>query len=126
MKVKDDEKLLTGRMRRELKTVRVMIEIYCKDLHGRRGELCRKCEELFEYARLRLSKCPFHDRKPVCTKCYVHCYGPEPRHEMKEVMRYSGPRMIVRHPWLALRHILDEWILKAPTLEKRLNGDSED
>jgi len=27
---------------------------------------------------------------------------------VREVMRYAGPRMLLRHPWQALRHILDK------------------
>jgi hypothetical protein len=27
---------------------------------------------------------------------------------MREVMRFAGPRMMWRHPFLAIRHLLDE------------------
>ena len=27
---------------------------------------------------------------------------------MREVMRFAGPRMVWRHPYLAIRHLLDE------------------
>jgi len=30
------------------------------------------------------------------------------REKVREVMRYSGPRMILRHPWLALMHVVDK------------------
>jgi hypothetical protein len=29
------------------------------------------------------------------------------RERVTAVMRYAGPRMLLRHPWLALRHLLD-------------------
>jgi hypothetical protein len=29
------------------------------------------------------------------------------REQVKTVMRYSGPRMSYRHPYLAMRHLLD-------------------
>jgi hypothetical protein len=29
------------------------------------------------------------------------------RDRVKEVMRFSGPRMLLRHPILAIRHLLD-------------------
>jgi hypothetical protein len=29
------------------------------------------------------------------------------REQMRAVMRYSGPRMILAHPVMALRHVLD-------------------
>jgi hypothetical protein len=45
-------------------------------------------------------------RKP-CEACPIHCYAKAEREQMREVMRYSGPRMLLRHPVLAIRHLLD-------------------
>jgi len=42
----------------------------------------------------------------VCNLCQVHCYSEAMRARVREVMRYAGPRMPLRHPWLALRHLL--------------------
>jgi hypothetical protein len=36
---------------------------------------------------------------------------------MREVMRFAGPRMMWRHRYLAIRHLLDER-KKAPELPK--------
>ncbi|MDW2334940.1 nitrous oxide-stimulated promoter family protein, partial [Vibrio sp. 1069] len=33
---------------------------------------------------------------------------PEPKEQMRLVMRYSGPRMLLKHPILAVRHLLHE------------------
>lgn len=96
-----------GRIPREAKTVESMIRIYCRDLHGKGGQLCEGCEELLQYARARLNKCPFQEGKTTCAHCKVHCYRPDRRELIKTVMRYSGPRMTYRHPLLALRHFLD-------------------
>jgi hypothetical protein len=27
---------------------------------------------------------------------------------MREVMRFAGPRMLARHPWLAIMHLIDD------------------
>jgi hypothetical protein len=51
----------------------------------------------------------------------MHCYKPAMREKIKDVMRYSGPRMSYRHPLLALFHFFDGF-RKAPirrNLEKR-------
>jgi hypothetical protein len=51
----------------------------------------------------------------------MHCYKPAMREKIKDVMRYSGPRMSYRHPLLALFHFIDGF-RKAPIrrkLEKR-------
>ena len=97
-----------GRLDRERRTVDAMIAIHCKGRHGTRsGELCGSCRELMEYAHGRLARCRFGEGKPTCANCTVHCYRPEMRQRIREVMRYSGPRMLLRHPIMALRHLVD-------------------
>jgi hypothetical protein len=85
-----------------------MIHIYCKGNHNSNGILCEECEQLNEYAFQKLLYCPFEENKPVCSDCTVHCYKPDMRLKVKEVMRYSGPKMIFRHPYLAVMHLIYE------------------
>lgn len=95
------------RMLRESKTIEAMIRLYCRDHHGRQGELCPECSELWDYALARLDRCPFQENKPTCAKCPVHCYQPDMREKVRVVMRYAGPRMLRRHPALAVLHLID-------------------
>ncbi|MDH5297832.1 MAG: nitrous oxide-stimulated promoter family protein [Desulfobulbaceae bacterium] len=95
------------RMARERKTVELMIGLYCRNHHRSRSELCVACQKLVEYARLRLSRCPFQENKTTCGNCRIHCYKPELREKIREVMRYAGPRLIWHHPLLAMGHMLD-------------------
>ena len=98
----------TRRIRREKKTVSIMIEMYCRDQHDSAArELCDECRELHEYAMQRIDKCPFCLAKPTCANCPVHCYKKDMRASVKEVMRYAGPRMLRRHPYLAVMHLID-------------------
>ena len=83
-----------------------MMRIYCRDHHGKR-DLCSECQELFNYSTARLERCRFQPNKPTCAKCPVHCYKPQAREQVRQVMIYSGPRMIWKHPILAVRHLLD-------------------
>lgn len=85
-----------------------MIRIYCNGKHMTHGVLCEECKNLYEYAFQRLLFCPFEKNKPVCSNCTVHCYKLEMRQKIKEVMRYSGPKMIFRHPYLAVMHLINE------------------
>jgi len=39
---------------------------------------------------------------------------------VSQVMRYAGPRMLLRHPLLAVRHLLDER-RKPPVLKSNKN-----
>ena len=95
------------RMEREKKTLEAMIGIFCRDRHGSGKDFCPDCRELQAYAIKRLEKCPFGEEKPACSRCTVHCYRPAMRDRIREVMRHSGPRMIRRHPVLAVAHLLD-------------------
>jgi hypothetical protein len=70
--------------------------------------MCSACEDVGSYANRKIDKCPFHEAKPVCADCRIHCYGSAMRDQIKDIMRYSGPRIIVHHPWLATLHILDK------------------
>ncbi|MBN1642565.1 MAG: nitrous oxide-stimulated promoter family protein [Anaerolineae bacterium] len=94
-------------MAREVRTITAMVRLYCHDQHGTDGALCPDCAALLSYARERLARCPFQERKPICARCPVHCYRPDMRDRIRDVMRYAGPRMLVRHPILALLHLLD-------------------
>ena len=93
-------------MSREQNTITAMIRLFCKEQHGGKKELCAECSELLEYARERVEHCPFGTDKPACSKCTVHCYKPEMRNRVTQVMRFAGPRMIYRHPLMAIRHLL--------------------
>lgn len=95
------------RIEREKRTVAAMIKLYCHDLHGSAGALCPTCAAIHEYAMQRLDRCPFQEGKTTCAKCAVHCYKPDMREQIKVVMRHAGPRMLWRHPRLAVQHLLD-------------------
>lgn len=96
-----------ARLKRERHTIQAMIQLYCRDHHASRGSLCSECQSLADYANERLEHCPYAIDKPTCVKCPIHCYRLEQREKVRQVMRYAGPRMIWRHPILAIFHILD-------------------
>ena len=110
----------TPRLKRERKTMEVMIRIYCRGQHVDAGrhlktihtgsksiKLCSECECLYNYACERLIACPIRDEKPSCQNCTIHCYKPEMKDNIREVMRYAGPRMFYRCPILFLMHFID-------------------
>lgn len=109
------DKVVTKR-EQEKKMVSQMIVLYCKKQHkgktypggsnAKTGILCKECEALDRYARERSEKCPFMETKTFCSNCKVHCYKPEMREKIREVMRFSGPRMIFSHPIAAMHHVI--------------------
>jgi uncharacterized CHY-type Zn-finger protein len=88
------------------------IGIYCGEKHpdmekkpvgarGRAGDalaekdvrLCGDCAKLLRYAASMRVICPYNP-KPACKKCATHCYKPEHRAKIREVMRFSGMHLI--------------------------------
>ncbi|MCO6450277.1 MAG: nitrous oxide-stimulated promoter family protein [Caldilineales bacterium] len=112
------------RMRREARTIDAMIRIYCQKNHGQAQGLCEGCTELRDYAFLRLRKCPFGEEKSTCANCRVHCYRPDMRERVRDVMRFSGPHMVYRHPILAFMHLAVDDRRPAPELPKRVASQS--
>ncbi len=84
-----------------------MIALHCAGVHGSNRALCPECEELENYAEKRLERCPYGETKPTCVNCPIHCYQQTMRERVRVVMMYAGPRMIWRHPYLALMHVVD-------------------
>ena len=77
----------------EKQTMGLMIELYCHALRS--------------YADARVDHCPHIETKTFCSACKTHCYKPQMREAIRQVMRWSGPRMIFRHPVLAIRHLIE-------------------
>ena len=110
MQSKDEDRLArlsAPRLARELKTIRAMLRIACRDRHGTARGLCADCAALADYAAKRLALCPYGADKPTCVNCRIHCYGPRQREQVRDTMRYAGPRMMLRHPYLAVMHVVD-------------------
>ena len=98
---------MNERIEREKRTVALMIGMHCRRFHRPAGALCEACSALVVYALDRTNRCRFGEGKPVCSACPVHCYKKDRREQIRNVMRYAGPRMIWRHPRLAVLHMID-------------------
>jgi hypothetical protein len=104
---------LTGEQINDLKILARFIVIFCHARHhrdaaaertvpellqpkkGPKQTLCPDCAELLEHGMKKRAACPL-DPKPTCKSCHVHCYTPEQRLKVREIMAYSGRRMILR------------------------------
>lgn len=84
----------------EIRLMEVMIHVYYYKLEEEEISEAR----MLNYARKRLEFCQFGEQKTTCQKCPVHCYQPNYREQMKKIMRYSGPRMLFKHPILTVKH----------------------
>ncbi|MEQ4635440.1 nitrous oxide-stimulated promoter family protein [Providencia stuartii] len=95
------------RIQREIKTIEKMIQLYEK-AHPVPADSPEQYKKLYAYAINRLEKCRYGEQKPACKQCPIHCYQPKMREQMKIVMRWAGPKMLLHHPILAIRHLLDD------------------
>lgn len=111
----EDSPKIAKRRAREVRTISQMVALHCAGKHNEAdrtetaacGEaVCPSCAELDAYAALRTRRCRKMDVKTSCEQCGNHCYKPEMRERIRAVMRYSGPRMLTKHPIAAIRHLL--------------------
>lgn len=113
---------LTDRQKKDVQVLHSFMHLYCAAKHDTRAEtrkqtsplhdvntgdnqLCDDCAALLAYAVERRRKCPL-DPKPSCKNCPVHCYAKEHRARIREVMAFSGKRMILRGRLDLLWHYL--------------------
>ena len=105
-----------------------MIALYCRGhKHAHRTSatdgapaLCPDCRRLLDYARDRIIRCPRMDVKSFCSACPIHCYSHDMREQVRAVMRYSGPRMLLHHPFMTIHHMwLDHQARKREKKELR-------
>lgn len=98
---------------KDLKILAQFIKLFCHAKHDRKsaGEaripgglqktehaqetLCPECAGLLEHGMKKRALCPL-DPKPTCRSCQIHCYTPEYRQKIREIMAYSGRKMILR------------------------------
>ncbi len=104
---------LTAAQIRDLRVLASFIRLFCHARHdrknvgernipeivrpGRRPEetICPDCAALLEHGMQKRSLCPL-EPKPSCKSCHIHCYTPEYRLKIREIMAYSGRRMIMQ------------------------------
>ena len=95
------------RIETEQRITRKMMSIYCKSHHGRK-ELCNTCTHLLYTAHQKLEKCHWGENKPTCFSCSTHCWSGDDQQKIKEVMRFSGPRMLLYHPIDVIIHLIHQ------------------
>jgi len=109
---------------KDLKVLATFIGVYCKHRHGDAPKtpvqmkthdvqaiagkpvvLCAPCSKLLAHAFVKRSHCP-HSPKPACKDCPSHCYHPDYRAQIRQVMKYSGRRLVMSGRLDYLLHLL--------------------
>jgi hypothetical protein len=108
----------------DLKTLALFIDLYCRYKHpdlprqqmqlrthdvsliaGKTIVLCPECTKLLAHAFVKRSHCPMYP-KPMCKHCPSHCYHPTYRAQIREVMKFSGRKMLLSGRLDYLLHLL--------------------
>ncbi|MCS2716230.1 nitrous oxide-stimulated promoter family protein [Bacteroides thetaiotaomicron] len=92
------------RITQEKRTVEIMIRLYCRKKR-RMQPFVRSAKSCSATHMPVLTIVRSERKKSSCKKCPVHCYKPAMRKRMREVMRFSGPRMLFYAPLEAIRHL---------------------
>ena len=97
----------------DLKILAEFIQLYCHAHHDRaetclaelpadlqeacrRGiTLCLDCTAILAHGISKRSRCPL-EPKPTCKRCHIHCYSKEYRARIREIMAFSGRKMLLR------------------------------
>lgn len=82
--------------------------IYCRGNHGAAAReddvMCSWCREAIEGTLERATACPYgHEHN--CEDCETHCQRGEAQENIKRIMRYAAPRMVVRHPIMTFGYL---------------------
>lgn len=114
-----------NRLDKDTRILARFVEVYCHDHHahtagvdgnwplvydtseltGKQMRLCPDCQKLLTHAMVKRTHCPMQP-KPTCKHCTKHCYHPTYRQQIREVMKYSGRKMVLRGRLDYLWHLL--------------------
>lgn len=100
---------ITQHQKKDIRLIGKFVEVYCKGKHGAverstftlpagMGErrLCAECAAFMEYSVSKRLRCPLEAEKPTCKHCRIHCYATEQRQKVREIMSWSGRRLMLR------------------------------
>lgn len=95
--------------KKDIRLIGKFVEVYCHGKHraaahtpvalpsglGER-RLCPACTAFLEYAITKRLRCPLEAEKPSCKHCRIHCYDQLHRAMVREIMAYSGRKLMMR------------------------------
>ena len=100
---------LSKLQKKDIRLIGKFVEVYCAGKHemsakqsfllpedlGER-QMCADCAGFMAYAVARRLKCPLEAEKPTCKHCRIHCYNKPQLAKVREIMSYSGRRLMLR------------------------------
>ena len=92
---------------KDRKTLEAIGRIYCVAHHDSAKDtsgLCPSCRDTVDATLARTEACPF-GHESNCQDCKVHCQRGEAQARIRKMMRYSAPRMALRHPLMTAEYL---------------------
>jgi hypothetical protein len=102
-------KTLSKLEKKDIRLIGKFVEVYCAGKHGRMEKqpfplpenlgvrrMCAECSQFMAYAVAQRIKCPLEAEKPSCKHCRIHCYAKPQLAKVKEIMEYSGKKLMLR------------------------------
>lgn len=99
---------MTLQQKKDIRVIAKFVEVYCNGKHSEidkalmtlpedlgNRQFCKNCTEFMEYAIKRRLSCPLEAQKPTCKHCRIHCYNSTNREKVKEIMSYSGRKLMM-------------------------------
>ncbi len=103
--IAERDKFMGKVIEREKRIIALMIRLYCRH-KLKQKEPDAEHAALIEYCQTQLSHCRWQDEKPPCKFCTSHCYAKKQREQVRLIMRWMGPRMVLYAPMEVVRHLL--------------------
>jgi YbgA-like uncharacterized protein len=101
--------MITKLQKKDIRLIGKFVEVYCAGRHGEaerspftlpldlgRRSMCAECAGFMSYAVARRLKCPLAAEKPTCKHCRIHCYAKPQLAKVREIMSYSGRKLMLR------------------------------
>lgn len=103
------------------RTLEAMGHLYCRAHHAATNRdstgLCADCRNVVETTLQRTRACP-HGHHHNCEDCATKCHSEECAKQIRALMAYSAPRMLLKHPLMTLRYLSRK--LNAPKHEAKI------
>ena len=97
-----------GKVDKDRRTLEAIGQIYCTAHHADAPKdaagLCSSCRETVDRTLARTVACP-NGHEGNCQDCEIHCQRGEAQERIREMMRYSAPRMTFRHPLMTAEYL---------------------
>ena len=99
---------ILDQLEKDRATVEAIGRIYCKRYHREASKdvsgLCESCRRAVDLTVDRAQACP-NNHEENCEDCAIKCQRGDDQKRIKEIMRYSAPRMLVRHPLMTIEYL---------------------